>query len=174
LKTAGEKIFSEGDYSFPFYIIVASDETAEIAGVEVLKDAGGAERLMTRLHRGTASFKAVCFTAPFRFLSSDPLPILTANATISITGQYFGQKYFLTKQRRVRSATVRVPFDSVSVDIACLMPEQFSIWDSYRNVLLGKHVRRIQYCMNRAGLQSRACLIESIEELHLDIISHLH
>jgi hypothetical protein len=54
LKTAGEKIFSEGDYSFPFYIIVASDETAEIAGVEVLKDAGGAERLMTRLHRGTA------------------------------------------------------------------------------------------------------------------------
>jgi hypothetical protein len=54
-----------------------------------------------------------------------------------MTGQYFGQKYFLTKQRRVRSATVRVPFDSVSVDIACLMPEQFSIWDSYRNVLLG-------------------------------------
>lgn len=56
-----------------------------------------------------------------------------------MVGQYFGQKYFLTKQRRVRSATVRVPFDSVSVDIACLMPEQFSIWDSYRNVLLGKY-----------------------------------
>ena len=49
---AGEKIFSEGDFSFPFYIIVASDETAETAGVEVLKDAGGSERLMTRLHRG--------------------------------------------------------------------------------------------------------------------------
>lgn len=57
----------------------------------------------------------------------------------AMVGQYFGQKYFLTKQRRVRSATVRVPFDSVSVDIACLMPEQFSIWDSYRNVLLGKY-----------------------------------
>ena len=41
----GEKIFSEGDFSFPFYIIVASDETAETAGVEVLKDAGGSERL---------------------------------------------------------------------------------------------------------------------------------
>jgi hypothetical protein len=53
---AGEKIFSEGDFSFPFYIIVASDETAETAGVEVLKDAGGSERLMTRLHRGLTFF----------------------------------------------------------------------------------------------------------------------
>ena len=37
----GEKIFSEGDLSFPFYIVVASDETVDIAEVEVLKDAGG-------------------------------------------------------------------------------------------------------------------------------------
>ena len=49
----GEKIFSEGDLSFPFYIVVASDETVDIAEVEVLKDAGGSERLMTRLHRGS-------------------------------------------------------------------------------------------------------------------------
>lgn len=56
----GEKIFSEGDFSFPFYIIVASDETAETAGVEVLKDAGGSERLMTRLHRGMTSTSTVC------------------------------------------------------------------------------------------------------------------
>jgi hypothetical protein len=27
-------------------------------------------------------------------------------------GQYFGQKFFLTRQRRPRSATVRIPFDS--------------------------------------------------------------
>ena len=32
--------------------MVASDETVDIAEVEVLKDAGGSERLMTRLHRG--------------------------------------------------------------------------------------------------------------------------
>ena len=52
----GEKIFSEGDLSFPFYIVVASDETVDIAEVEVLKDAGGSERLMTRLHRGLFFF----------------------------------------------------------------------------------------------------------------------
>lgn len=35
---------------------MASDETVDIAEVEVLKDAGGAERLMTRLHRGSFIF----------------------------------------------------------------------------------------------------------------------
>lgn len=80
-------------------------------------------------------------TAPFLIVVFIILPAIASDIEhidTHILGQYFGQKYFLTKQRRVRSATVRVPFDSVSVDIACLMPEQFSIWDSYRNVLLGK------------------------------------
>mmetsp|Transcript_20171 Transcript_20171/g.19484 ORF Transcript_20171/g.19484 Transcript_20171/m.19484 type:complete len:2393 (+) Transcript_20171:111-7289(+) len=106
----GEKIFSENEMSLPFYFVVASEETADTAEVEVLKDAGGSEKLMTRLRRG----------------------------------QYFGQKYFLTKQRRVRSATVRVPFDGVSIDIACLLPEQFTIWESYRNILLVQGVPLIQ------------------------------
>lgn len=38
--------------SLPFYIVVGSEETADTAEVEVLKDAGGHEKLMTRLRRG--------------------------------------------------------------------------------------------------------------------------
>jgi hypothetical protein len=48
----GEKIFSENEMSLPFYFVVASEETADSAEVEVLKDAGGSEKLMTRLRRG--------------------------------------------------------------------------------------------------------------------------
>lgn len=39
---------------------------------------------------------------------------------------------------------MRVPFDAVSIDIACLLPEQFSIWESYRNILLVQGVPLIQ------------------------------
>jgi hypothetical protein len=44
--------------SLPFYIVVGSEETADTAEIEVLKDAGGSEKLMTRLRRGeyTSSF----------------------------------------------------------------------------------------------------------------------
>lgn len=38
--------------SLPFYIVVGSEETADTAEIEVLKDAGGSEKLMTRLRRG--------------------------------------------------------------------------------------------------------------------------
>jgi hypothetical protein len=32
----------------------------------------------------------------------------------------------------------------VSIDIACLLPEQFTIWESYRNILLVQGVPLIQ------------------------------
>jgi CRP-like cAMP-binding protein len=36
-------------------------------------------------------------------------------------GQYFGQKYFLTRQRRARNATLRIPNDSSTyVDIGTI------------------------------------------------------
>lgn len=53
--------------------------------------------------------------------------------------QYFGQKYFLTKRVRQRSATIRVPKDSqYAVNVARLPPENFEIWSFYRNTLLIK------------------------------------
>lgn len=60
-------------------------------------------------------------------------------------GQFFGQKYFLTRRVNKRGATVRVPKDSiVSVNIAVLSLEYFDKWDSFRNLLLIKTVPMIQ------------------------------
>eukprot|EP01035_Chromulina_nebulosa_P018133 gene18133-23787_t len=60
-------------------------------------------------------------------------------------GQYFGQKFFLTKRWRQRSATIRIPNDSPSaVDVAKLIPENFDKWENYRNILIIKAVPLIQ------------------------------
>ena len=67
---AGERIITEGDIGNDCYFVVATDETAHLAEVEVVNQnlVAGTEVFLTRLHRG----------------------------------QYFGQKFFLT--RRVVSA----------------------------------------------------------------------
>eukprot|EP01032_Pedospumella_encystans_P009513 gene9513-11190_t len=60
-------------------------------------------------------------------------------------GQYFGQKYFLTRRAQKRGATVRVPKDAkVAVNVAVLSPEHFDKWDSFRNLLLVKTVPMVQ------------------------------
>ena len=59
--------------------------------------------------------------------------------------QYFGQKYFLTKRVRQRSATIRVPKDSLfAVNVAKLVPDNFELWSFFRNTLLIKAAPLIQ------------------------------
>lgn len=66
-------------------------------------------------------------------------------------GQYFGQMFFLTKQPRVRSATIRIPLltdceePSPSVVLAKLTSEHFDEWQTFRKVLITKTVPLIQW-----------------------------
>ena len=66
-------------------------------------------------------------------------------------GQYFGQMFFLTKQPRVRSATIRIPLLtdcedlSPSVVLAKLTSQHFDEWQTFRKVLITKTVPLIQW-----------------------------
>lgn len=109
----GEIVILEGDTGGDMYVVVASDETADTAEVEVVNGniLAGTEVFLTRLHRG----------------------------------QYFGQKFFLTRRANKRGATVRVPKDAPGpVDVAVLTPEFFLDWDSFRSILLVRTVPLIQ------------------------------
>eukprot|EP01033_Poteriospumella_lacustris_P008743 gene8744-6283_t len=60
-------------------------------------------------------------------------------------GQYFGQKFFLTRRVNKRGATVRVPKDSpTKVEVAKLTPDHFEKWSHFRYLLLAKAVPLIQ------------------------------
>jgi cAMP-dependent protein kinase regulator len=61
-------------------------------------------------------------------------------------GQYFGQKFFLTRRPgTIRGATCRIPKDSpVPVHIAILTAEFFNKWASLRNLLLVRTVPLLQ------------------------------
>ena len=59
-------------------------------------------------------------------------------------GQYFGQMFFLTRQKRVRSATIRIPSFSESgsvsapVRLARVSVEHFETWAALRTMLIVK------------------------------------
>eukprot|EP01039_Chlorochromonas_danica_P006130 gene6130-6750_t len=109
----GECIIVEGDTGNDLYIIVATEQTAHQAEVEVVNQniLAGTEVFLTRLHRG----------------------------------QFFGQKFFVTRRVNKRGATVRVPYDSpIDVQVAKLSMEYFDKWESFRNLLLVKTVPLVQ------------------------------
>jgi CRP-like cAMP-binding protein len=55
-------------------------------------------------------------------------------------GQLFGEKFFVTQQRRPRSATAAVAVESPSVVVAELAEEHFPLWDFFHCLLLAKDV----------------------------------
>eukprot|EP01038_Epipyxis_sp_PR26KG_P005579 gene5579-7704_t len=69
-------------------------------------------------------------------------------------GQIFGQKYFITKRLRPRTATIRVPRDSpVNVPVARLACQHFDKWNNFRNLLLVKPVPLIQMLPRKERLE---------------------
>lgn len=83
-------------------------------------------------------------------------------------GQYFGQMFFLTKQPRVRSATIRIPLltgckdPSPSVVLAKLTAEHFDEWQTFRMGLISKTVPLIQWLPQDHRMQ----LISQMETEH--------
>lgn len=107
----GDIIFRQNELSFEMYFVVASEETAKVAEVEVIQSTDGSDKSLTRLLRG----------------------------------QLFGQKYFLTKITRERSASIRVPFEcACKVSVAKLETKFFDAWEMFRQKLLVMTIPLVQ------------------------------
>ena len=123
----GENIIVEGTEGSEFYIVVASEETAAYAEVEVVK----------KTDKWESQQNNVSFEDQKEGTNSTAEEFITRMRH----GAIFGHKRFITRRPAPRQATVRVPSDlEVPVVIACLKQEHFSskMWEAFRNLLLIK------------------------------------